>query len=586
MSNVSRREFVQGALALTAVGSRSLLASTPDSGLILTNGRVATLDRTRPFCEALSIRDGRIVRVGTSRELLTEKKISDRVIDLGGRTVIPGLNDSHLHFVRGSLSYNVDTRWDGVSTLSAALAKLSQQAARTPQGQWVRVGGGFSEFQFAEKRMPTIAELNKAVPDRPAYVLHFYQSALVNKKALEVLGYTRNTPDPAGGYMERDKSGTPTGALIAHPYPTVALAPEAKMPQLSFEEQKNSIRQFMHELNRLGMTSVTDPGGVGQPYPDMYKALEAIIAAGQQTLRLSLFLLPQDAGKELDDITAFIREVKLFGNDRFQFAGAGEILVADGMDWDLYTQPRIYPANKLSEQLKPILRKLVESNWPFRQHATFNQTITDYLDIYESVNRDVPLSKHRWLFDHAELATPDSLKRVRDLGGGIAVQHRMAFHGEYGAKFYGKERMSMAPPVAEMIRLGIPVGAGTDATRDTSYNPWICLHWLTSGKTVGGLKLGADSNLLDRTEALRLYTQGSAWVSGEQDHKGTLQPGRLADLAVLSEDYFNAPEETIPHIKSSLTIVGGEVVYAEGPFAHLAPAQLKVEPSWSPVAVL
>jgi len=146
------------------------------------------------------------------------------------------------------------------------------------------------------------------------------------------------------------------------------------------------------------------------------------------------------------------------------------------MDWDLYTQPRIYPAKQLPEQLKPILRDLVQANWPFRQHATFNQTIVDYLDIYEQVNRDVPLSKHRWLFDHAELANSESLKRVRDLGGGIAVQHRVAFHGEYGAQFYGKDRMSFAPPVAEMLRLGIPVGAGTDATRDTSYNPWICLH--------------------------------------------------------------------------------------------------------------
>ena len=582
MSPISRREFLEGALALTvATGAHALHAESAGAEMALINGKITTLDRSKPISEALLMRQGRIVAVGTSRDILAAKK-GDHVIDLAGRRVIPGLNDSHLHFVRGSLSYNVDTRWDGVPTLAAALDKLSRQASRTPPGQWVRVGGGFSEYQFEEKRLPTIAELNKAVPDRPAYVLHFYQSAMVNRKGLEVLGYTRDTPNPAGGYMERDKSGVPTGVLIAHPFPTVALAPEAKMPTLSFDAQQNSIRQFMRELNRLGMTSVVDPGGVGQPYPDMYKALKAVVAAGDQTLRLNLFLLPQDAGHELEDVQSFLKGVKLFGNDQFRFAGAGEILVSDGMDWDLYTQPRIYPAKQLPEQLKPILRDLVQANWPFRQHATFNQTIVDYLDIYEQVNRDVPLSKHRWLFDHAELANSESLKRVRDLGGGIAVQHRVAFHGEYGAKFYGKDRMSFAPPVAEMLRLGIPVGAGTDATRDTSYNPWICLHWLTTGKTVGGLKLGADSNLLDRTEALRLYTQGSAWVSGEQDRKGTLRPGQFADLAVLSDDYLAVPEDHIPHIHSVLTVMDGKVVHASDPFSSLAPKRLPTNPSWSP----
>ncbi len=584
MTSISRRRFVEGALACAALSSKSLQASSvPSLGLVLINGKIATLDRAKPWCEALRIEKGRIVAVGSSRDMLAVKSDGDEVVDLGRRTVIPGLNDSHLHFVRGSLSYNVDTRWDGISSLSQALAKLTQQAARTPPNQWVRVGGGFSEFQFQEKRMPTLAELNRAVPDRAAYVLHFYQSAMVNKKGLEVLGYTRNTPDPNGGYMERDKTGTPTGLLVAHPFPTVALAPEGQMPSLTFEEQKNSIRQFMYELNRLGMTSVVDPGGVGQPYPQMYKALQSVAAEGQQTIRLSLFLLPQDAGKELGDVDSFIQTVKLSGNDWLQFSGAGEILVSDGMDWDLYTQPRIYPAKQLPEQLKPILRSLVEAHWPFRQHATFDQTMTDYLNVYESVNRDVPLSRQRWLFDHAELASGDSLKRVRDLGGGIAIQHRMAFHGEYGAKFYGTQRMSSAPPVAEMIRLGIPVGAGTDATRDTSYNPWICLHWLTTGKTVGGLQLGAASNRLDRAEALRLYTQGSAWVSGEQEKKGTLAVGRFADLAVLSEDYFNIPEDQIPHLKAVLTLVDGKVVYASDSFAHLAPSSLAAEPSWSPL---
>lgn len=586
MNAVNRRQFLQGAAAVSALGLKEAFADQSAGNLALINAKIATLDRKRPWAEATYIRAGRIQLTGSTREILSAKASNSKVVDLGGRTVIPGLNDSHLHFVRGSLSYNLDTRWDGVPTLSAALEKLAKQAARTPKGQWIRVGGGFSEYQFAEKRLPTIDELNRAVPEHPAYILHFYQSSMVNGAGLKTLGYNRNTPNPPGGYMERDKSGNPTGIFIAHPFPTVALAPENTMPLLTFAQQKNSIRQFMHELNRLGMTSVVDPGGVGQPYPQMYKALEAISASGQQTIRLSLFLLPQDAGKELADVKGWVQDVNLKQSPWLQFSGAGEILVSDGMDWDLYTQPRIYPAKQLPEQLKPILRTLIEAKWPFRQHATFNETIVDYLNVYESVNRDTPLSKTRWLFDHAELADHTSLSRVRDLGGGIAIQHRTAFHGEYGLKFYGKEKMSYSPPVAEMIRLGIPVGAGTDATRDTSYNPWICLHWLTTGKTVGGLKLGADANLLDRTEALRLYTQGSAWVSREEERKGSLRPGDLADLAVLSEDYFSVPEDRIPHLHSVLTVVDGRPVYASDGFSELAPAPPPFDPAWSPAALI
>ena len=196
----------------------------------------------------------------------------------------------------------------------------------------------------------------------------------------------------------------------------------------------------------------------------------------------------------------------------------------------------------------------------------------------------MPFDGLRWFFDHAETITERNLERVKALGGGIAIQHRMAFQGEYFIDRYGRRgRPAHAADRARCWQMGIPVGAGTDATRVASYNPWVSLYWLVTGKTVGGTPLYPEANRLDRAEALRRYTLGSAWFSGEEDKKGAIAPGQLADLAVLSADYFSVPEEEIKGIESVLTMVGGKIVYAAGEFARLAPPPLPVLPDWSPV---
>jgi len=216
-------------------------------------------------------------------------------------------------------------------------------------------------------------------------------------------------------------------------------------------------------------------------------------------------------------------------------------------------------------------------------HATYDESITRFLDVFEQVNREAPLNGLHWFFDHCETITDRNLERVKALGGGIAIQHRMAYQGEYFVDRYGAEAARRTPPIQQMLRMGIPVGAGTDATRVASYNPWVALYWLTTGNTVGGLNLYSESNRLDRTEALRLYTTGSSWFSSEQDKKGTIAPGQLADLSVLSADYFSVPDDEIKNISSVLTVVGGKVVYAAAEFASLAPPDLPVMPDWSPV---
>jgi predicted amidohydrolase YtcJ len=237
----------------------------------------------------------------------------------------------------------------------------------------------------------------------------------------------------------------------------------------------------------------------------------------------------------------------------------------------------------MEEELHAVVRHLVEQRWPFRLHATYDETITRALDVYEAVNREVPFGDLRWNLDHCETISDRNIERVKRLGGGIAVQSRMAFQGEYFRDRYGAEQTARTPPVRRMLELGIPVGVGTDATRITSYNPFVTLHWLVTGKTVGGLELYPSQNRMERDEALRLYTVGSAWFSGEAGRKGSLVPGQLADLAVLSADYFTVPEDDIRGIESVLTIVDGRVVYAAAEFGPLGPPPIPPSPGWSPV---
>jgi len=265
--------------------------------------------------------------------------------------------------------------------------------------------------------------------------------------------------------------------------------------------------------------------------------------------------------------------------------GAGEMLVFSAADFEDFLEPRPEMPPVMEDELKAVIRHLVENRWPFRLHATYDETISRALDIYEEVNREVPFEGLHWFFDHCETISDRNIERIRALGGGIAVQDRMAFQGEYFVDRYGEKQAQRTPPIRRMLELGIPVGAGTDATRVSSYNPFVALYWLITGKTVGGFALYPENNRLDRMEPLRLYTVGSSWFSSGEGKKGSIAVGQLADLSVLSADYFSVPEEEIRDLESVLTIVGGRVVFAASEFKRLDPLPLPVSPDWSPVKV-
>lgn len=282
-----------------------------NADLILFNGQFHTVDRENPRATAVAISQGRFVAVGTDGEAMARRGSGTKVIDLKGRTVIPGLNDSHLHLIRGGLNYNLELRWEGVPSLADALRMLKDQADRTPTPQWVRVVGGWNEFQFAEKRMPTLEELNQAAPDTPVFVLHLYDRALLNRAALRVAGYTKDTPNPPGGEIVRDSNGNPTGMLVARPNAMILYSTLAKGPKLPLEYQVNSTRQFMRELNRLGLTSAIDAGGGFQNYPDDYAVIEQLAKDEQLTVRIAYNLFTQKPKEELSDFKNWTGSVTL-----------------------------------------------------------------------------------------------------------------------------------------------------------------------------------------------------------------------------------------------------------------------------------
>ncbi len=531
---------------------------------------------------AVLIEDRHISAVG-GQELWEQPH--DQRIDLKGRRVIPGLNDSHLHVIRAGLYYNLELRWDGLPSLAEGLRRLRRQAEITPPPHWIRVVGGWNEWQFAERRMPTLAELNQAAPDTPVFVLHLYDSALMNRAALRALGMDANTPNPHGGLIVRDTQGNPDGMLIAEPSAMILYSTLARAPKLDFEDQLNSSRHFMRELNRLGVTSVSDAGGGWQNYPEDYGVINQLAKNGELTVRIAYSLFAQKAGSELADYTRWIGMTRPGeGDDMLQVAGAGENLVASAADFENFLQPRPDLKPILESELEGVIRALVTARWPFRIHATYDESIERFLNVFEKVNREVPFDGLRWFFDHGETVSERNIERTRALQGGFAIQHRMAFQGEYFIRRYGSKAGSACPPIKAMLSQGVPVGAGTDGTRVASYHPWTCLYWLAAGKTVGGTVITAEENRLSRQQALELYTQGSAWFSGESGKKGTIEAGQLADLAVLSTDYLECPEDEIRGIESLLTVCDGKIVFAQGDYREHCPPLPAVSPSWSPVA--
>ncbi len=584
--SLDRRVFLSTSAAALALTGSPALAQAGAADFVLINGRITTMDPARPEATALAARDGKFIAVGSQQDVSSFIGPFTQVVDAKGKRIIPGLIDSHTHAIRGGVNYNLEVRWDGADSLEEALHLLRVQAERTPEGQFIRVAGGFSEFQFKEKRLPTVAELDAVAPNHPVLVHHLYKLTLLNSKAIDYYGYNKpGHPEYPGGIIEKE-GDDPTGRLLAAPSGLLMYKTLSGAPKLTIRDQINSSIQFMDEMNSLGLTSVSDAGGGGMEFPDAdpYKVFNWLHRNDLMTVRIGYHSFPQVKGRELADYKRWTKSMRAgTGDDMMKFVGAGENLSWASYDFEIFADKRPDIDRNAEDIQREVMTVLGEGQWPFRQHITYNETGDRLLPVYEDVAKGAGLTPG-WFIDHVETFSEKNLERIAALGGGIAIQNRLQFQAEDFIKNYGEEKLRKTPNFRQILSLGVPIGAGTDSTRVSSYNPWYSLQWLSTGLSRGGLRMYGDDNLLTRQEALRLWTVGAAWFTGDADRKGAIKAGQLADLVVLDRDYFSITDAEIARLKSDLTVVGGKVVYGRGEFARYDLRQTPpVSPHWSPV---
>jgi predicted amidohydrolase YtcJ len=535
--------------------------------LLLSNAKIQGR-ASEPASEAIALEDGRILGIGSAADLRSRSRSDVTEIDVGGRRVIPGLIDSHAHVLRAGLTWDREIRWEGVPSLEAALEAVRGRARALGFGAWVPVIGGWHEGQFSEGRRPTRDDLDRVVPDNPCYVQRLYTEAVLNSAALAACGFVRGAADPPGGELERDAEGNPTG--VVRGLGAFLHCVEAMGPQ-TLDEQAHSICSMLRDLSAYGLTGAIDPGGV-RVTPETYEPLYEVWRRGDLTLRIRLYLGAGQRGNERREIEDWMRFMpRGFGDDLLRITGIGEIIVFGCWDRDGIVPFQMDPES-LAE-FTEISRLAAERGWPMHVHAVRDSSTGAILDAWEAVAERRPIAPLRFSIAHAEQIGERNLARARALGVGLALQNRLIFRAADSARAWGEEAVSGAPPLRRMLELGFPLGAGTDSTVANSINPWRSLWWFVTGKSLDGGPQRAEEHRLTRSEALDLYTRGSTWFSFEEQSRGQLAPGYLADLAVLSDDYFAVPEDAIPEIRSELTVVGGRIVHASEAFSGATEAR-------------
>jgi predicted amidohydrolase YtcJ len=556
MTQHIRSSLCVAALLVAALSAGAAQAQSADT--VLFNGKIITVDKDFSITEAIAVDQGHVVSTGTSQAMRKLAAENARLIDLGGRTVIPGLTDGHIHGVRAAATFGTEVNWIGVPTLRQALEKIHQAARTQKPGSWIVVAGGWTEEQFAEKRRPNAAEVVQAAPDNPVYIQHLYDWLLLSPKAMEALNIRDDADVMPGGTLERDDAKKPTGVVTGNGNTLLKIFD--KLPRPSFDEQVAGSRKFFREMNSLGVTGIVDGGGVSM-YPANYQALFKLWQEHRLTVRVAYHLSAPKPGSELADLQNLTQLLpQNFGDEMLHFNGPGEILI-----WADWTDGDITPDGKA--KLLELLKWAASKRYTIQIHWNPDRTVHDLLDVVEQVSKDNPVRDLRWMVLHLYNASADSLERIKQLGLIWGVQDGPYFGGERLQREVGIEAARKLPPIATAWRMGIVVAAGTDAHRVSSYNPFVSLQWYLDGTTIGGTQTRGSEEAPTRRQALEMYTRNSAFEANEDDRRGTLEPGKLADLAVLTADYMTVPVQDIGKIRSVLTMVGGKIVFADEPFA-------------------
>ena len=560
--------FAAAAAGLSAPFSRgsAAAAAIAEPDLILRNGKIVTVDRAFSIAQAVAIKGNTILAVGSNATIGGLAGKATRTIDLKGATVIPGLRDSHLHAL--SIARDIfNVALEDARTLAAVNAALAKRVATTKPGDWVIASSGWHEGQIAEGRMPTRQELDAISPQNPVFIPRGGHVAVANSLALKLAGISKDTVDPKGGVIVRDANGEPTGFLIESPAMNLV---RKLLPPVTRERLIDGLKQSGSMLSALGITSTTEPGATPDDiaaYMELWKNKEL-----KQRLRIMQW------GFSLADVKA--RSSVLapnFGDDWLRIGGF-KTLFDGGIEgaymYDKYnvvegeqTDPNFHgklllPAGGEDEALEMFMLA-AERGWQYQVHAVGDATVDKLVGLYEKVAEKYPIGKMRWAILHAMLAKPEALDRIRALGIRVTVQDQSVRLANNCLRYWGEQRAGYCTPVKSIISRGIPTGGGTDAPV-AHWNPYVSLWWMVTrkveikGKITG--PLGPDERI-SRQEALRLYTMGSADVDFVEDKLGSIEPGKLADLAVLSDDYLTIPEDRIRDLHCTMTVLDGAVVY-------------------------
>src|SRR5688572_3917979 len=558
-----REWLVRASWSAILIVATATSASAQAADTILINGKILTVDARSSTHSALAVREGRILAVGSAEEIRKRGGATTRTIDLQGRTVIPGLIDSHMHATRAALSFSKEVNWIGAASLADALGRLRAAALKAKPGAWLIVVTPPATLDtFKERRRPTQAELVAAAPNHPVYVQLAYGWAMLTPLALKALNISSDADLPRGNRLERDAQGRVTGAITGN---LVELFD--RLPKPNFEQQVEGTKTFFRELNRLGLTGVVDPGGNNMT-PQEYRALFKVWQDKQLTVRVAYSLCGMTDGHEFDEYQRYLAMMPQgFGDDMLRFNGIGERIT-----WAMNGVNGV-PPDADKEKYYEIVRWAAQRGLTVTMHWNSDANVDHLLGIWERVNREHPIAPLRWTIAHLNDASPRTLQRMKALGIGWTVQDARYNSSDEALKGEGASAVRREPPVVTGTKAGVTIGAGTDAHRVSTYNPFTVLQWFLDGKNAGGTLLRGPEETPDRAAALRFYTAGSAWVSHDEDVRGSLDVGKFADLAVLSEDYMTVPVDQIGGIESVLTMVGGRIVYAAGPYQTLETAR-------------
>ena len=548
-------------MSLAAAVAVPACAQAQAADTVLVNGKIITLDGAATVAQGLAIRDGMVLAVGSNDEMKRHAEPGAKIIDLGGRTAVPGLMDSHIHALRAGLTYAVELSWIGVPSLARGLDLVREAARSLPPGTWIKIGGGWTELQFPERRGPTVAELVAAAPDRPVYVQRLYNTAWITPAGMKLMKLNPETEIP-GGKAERDANGNLTGVFTGVNRTFNFFT--AKIPGPSFAEQLAGTRKYFRELNRLGMTAINDIPGGGM-LPEHYRAVQLLWQKGEMTLRVA-FHAQSNSVHTLDDYKEFTAFTPMnFGDDMLRFRGIAESLTQGMYDGSTVGLP-FNPSEADRQEFCAVARWAAELRMNVHQHAASDRAAAMILDCFEAINKDIPIADLRWQIAHIENASEETLRRMKALNMGWAVQDRLVYSGQIVSKVLGPDASRRAPPIKTALKMGLHVAAGTDSDQVAPYNPFVSIRWLLDGKVIDGTPMRGPEESPSREEALRMYSLNSAWFTFDETKRGSLEPGKYADLAVLSDDYLTVAIEKVGELHSVLTLVGGKAVYGEGPF--------------------